>query len=214
MYPKRREPAARNPGASAAGGGPIRPLRRKVRGSRLPVSRPASHCREATGVRSATVDANPRFPGAGPADGVGRLAPAGSAGWSPSSGTAAASQRSAGGEPPGLCRSMPRWLRASSPDTNHLLGVPCSLPRWIVAGTSRLVCAAPRAGHFPAPHWPSRTHLPVGIHGELFEVCSSFTHVTARRSAHPPYVGLVGRLRRRPFPDDAASQLLRHTDSS
>src|SRR5437870_1811806 len=28
----------------------------------------------------------------------------------------------------------------------------------------------------------------------------------------PNYVGLVGRLRRRPFRDDAASQLLRHTD--
>jgi hypothetical protein len=58
----------------------------------------------------------------------------------------------------------------------------------------------------PGPNYRSASTV------RLFQVGSSFTHVTARRFAHPPYVGLVGRLRRRPLPGDAASQLLRHTD--
>jgi len=49
---------------------------------------------------------------------------------------------------------------------------------------------------------------------QLFEACSSFTRVTARRFAHPPDVGLVGRLRHRPLPGGIASQLHRHTETS
>src|SRR6266849_4317679 len=83
-------------------------------------------------------------------------------------------------------RSFSRWLRASSPDADHLLNVPCSLPRWIDDWYFSVDLRGSPRGLFPASLWPSRSQLPVGIHGELFEVCSSFTHVTARCFAHPP----------------------------
>src|SRR5713226_6462244 len=82
--------------------------------------------------------------------------------------------------PPCWRRSVSRRLRASSPDADHLLNVPCSLPRWIDGWYFSVDLRGSPRGFFPASPWPSRTQLPVGIHVELFEVCSSFTHVTAR----------------------------------
>ncbi len=51
--------------------------------------------------------------------------------------------------PHGGVRSY-RWLRASSPDADHLLNVPCSLPRWIDPGTSRSVWRGSPRGSFPS----------------------------------------------------------------
>ncbi len=89
----------------------------------------------------------------------------------------------------------------------------CSLPRRVGSVCFGYSCAFPRAG-IPEPLWPSRNERPVGTHILSFEACSSFTLVTACGFAHPPFVGLVGRLRRQPLPASAASQLPRHSDNS
>lgn len=77
----------------------------------------------------------------------------------------------------------------------------------------RLVDTAPRAGSFPAVALAFPDPIPVGIHD------STFRGLLKLHSRYGPLicsptitVGLVGRLRRRPLPVDAASQLLRHTD--
>jgi hypothetical protein len=74
--------------------------------------------------------------------------------------------------------------------------------------------AAPRAGFFPRHAGLPGPNIRSASTVQLFEACSSFTRVTARRFAHPPDVGLVGRLRHRPLPGGIASQLHRHTETS
>jgi hypothetical protein len=119
---------------------------------------------------------------------------------------AQASRRPAG------CVGYYHWLRASSPDADHLLNVLCSIPRWIVGWYFSVLCTAPRAGFSQL-----RTGLPgpnTGRHPRL-----NFSRLAQASLSLRPVdllthrnVGLVGRLRRRPLPIDAASQLLRHTD--
>jgi len=77
--------------------------------------------------------------------------------------------------------------RASPPDADHLLNVLCSLPRWIdswyfFGWWTRL----PVRDLSQPSHWPSRTQYRSASTTQLFEVCSSFTRVTARWFAHPP----------------------------
>jgi hypothetical protein len=74
--------------------------------------------------------------------------------------------------------------------------------------------AAPRASFFPRHAGLPGPNIRSASTVQLFEACSSFTRVTARRFAHPPDVGLVGRLRHRPLPGGIASQLHRHTETS
>jgi len=56
------------------------------------------------------------------------------------------------------------------------------------------------------PARPSPFFRRVGIHIVTFEACSSFTRVTACTVARPPDVGLIARLRPRPFPGSDARQ--------
>src|SRR4051794_9725247 len=91
--------------------------------------------------------------------------------------------------------------------------MPCSLPRWTGSGARRLIFwRAPAPGFFPV-----RTAFPVmqtGRHPHLtFEACSSFTHVTACKVAHPPYVGFIARLRLGQFPGSDARKLPSPTDN-
>ena len=88
--------------------------------------------------------------------------------------------------------------RASLPNADHLLYMPCSLPRW--TGEVLLGSWLPRSrdGIFPHRSWPSRNKRPVGIHDCVFEACSSFTRVTACRFACPPKSGLFHKASIRP----------------
>jgi hypothetical protein len=81
---------------------------------------------------------------------------------------------------------------------NHLSDVPCPLPRRIervhMSITSPLMQSSPNGRR-------------VGIRIVTFEVCSGFTHVTARRIAQPPKAAFVARLRPDQLPGRAARQL-------
>src|SRR5713226_9087552 len=74
------------------------------------------------------------------------------------------SEAQASRRPDGDVRSPDR-LRASSPDADHLLNVPCSLPRWIDGWYFSVICAAPRAGFsqhhsgLPGPNYRSASTL-------------------------------------------------------
>ena len=107
------------------------------------------------------------------------------------------SEAQAGRRPRGCVRSH-RRLRASSPDADHLLDVPCSLPRWVDGWYFSVSCAAPRAGSSQPPHWPSRSQLPVGTHGSTFRgllklhsrygpsICSPTRGGLGRKASTPP----------------------------
>jgi hypothetical protein len=103
--------------------------------------------------------------------------------------------------------------RASPTDPNHLPCMLCSLPRWIGTGARWLSNSAlPRRGS-SLPVQPSPFFRRVGIHIITFEACSSFTHVTACKVAHPPYVGFIARLRPRRFPSSNARKLSSPTNN-
>ena len=98
--------------------------------------------------------------------------------------------------PPFGC--VPRRLRASSPDTDHLLDVLCSIPRWIGDWYFSVVCAAPRAGCFPVSALAFPDLVPVGIHGSTFRgllklhsrygpsICSPTLGGLGRKASTPP----------------------------
>jgi len=88
---------------------------------------------------------------------------------------------------------------------DRLSCMPCSLPRWIGTGACRFL---------PCPLGPSPFLRRVGIHDFTFEACSSFTHVTACRIAHPPSVGFIARLRLDWLPGRTARKLPGSTDKS
>jgi hypothetical protein len=66
-----------------------------------------------------------------------------------------------------------------------------ALPRLVSSGSAR----------------PSPLKRRVGVHIAAFEACSSFTRVTARQVARPPFVDFVARFQPGQFPDRAARQL-------
>src|SRR5262245_20708711 len=109
--------------------------------------------------------------------------------------------------------ATPGQSRASLNHPDHLLCMPCSIPRWTGSGARWLArCVYPR-GFFPvraASPLPGR----VGVHIVTFEACSSFTRVTACTVAHPPYVGFIARLRPGRFPGSDARKLPSSTNNS
>src|SRR5262249_16698066 len=110
--------------------------------------------------------------------------------------------------------ATPSQSRPSPTDPGPLPCMPCSTPpvdrircaRWLTS------CAFPRRA-------PSLSVLPsplswrVGVHITTFEACSSFTRVTARRVAHPPYVGFIARLRPSRLPGSGARKLPSSTNN-
>ena len=108
---------------------------------------------------------------------------------------------------------LPHRLRASLNYPDHLLCMPCSLPRWIGSGACRLrVWRAPAPGFFPVRAGLPRHQGRVGIHNFPFEACSSFTRVTACRVARPPNRGLCREAPPGRLPSRTARQLPSHTD--
>ena len=107
------------------------------------------------------------------------------------------SETQASRRPSGCVRSH-RRLRASSPDTDHLLDVLCSLPRWVVGWYFSVFRAAPRASSSQPPHWPSRSQIPVGTHSSTFRgllklhsrygpsICSPTQRGLGRKASTPP----------------------------
>src|ERR1700680_2092886 len=100
-------------------------------------------------------------------------------------------------------RSSPHWLRASPNYSNHLLDVPCSLPRWIDSVLSVGILARSRAGLFPnRMAFPERT---AGRHPQI-----SFRGLLKLHSRYgpsicsPTYVDFVTRLPSRQLPTDLA----------
>ena len=109
--------------------------------------------------------------------------------------------------------ATPSQSRASLTNPDHLLCMPCSIPRWTGSGARWLAsCAFPR-GFLPCPYCLPRLAGRVGIHITTFEACSSFTRVTACRVAHPPYVGFIARLRPGQFPGSGARKLPSSTNN-
>ena len=76
--------------------------------------------------------------------------------------------------------ATPSQSRASLTDPDHLLCMPCSIPRWIGSGARWLTsCAFPR-GFLPCPCSLPRYRGGSASTLLTFEACSSFTRVTGR----------------------------------
>jgi len=69
-----------------------------------------------------------------------------------------------------------------------------------------IVLAFSYAGISPSVQ-PSPIYRRGGIHIGPFEACSSFTHITARQIARPPYVDFVTRFRPARLPAQTDRQL-------
>ena len=107
----------------------------------------------------------------------------------------------------------PQPSRASLTNPDHLLCMPCSIPRWIGSGARWLASCA-----FPRRFLPCPCSLPRYRGGSAstlltFEACSSFTRVTACIVAHPPYVGFIARLRPGRLPGSDAHKLSSSTNN-
>jgi len=99
-----------------------------------------------------------------------------------------------------------RPSRASPTDADCLLGVLCPLPRWPDPCRWLSLWRAPAPGSSGSAR-PSPLKRRVGFHITAFEACSSFTRVTARQVARPPFVDFVARFQPGQFPSRTARQL-------
>jgi hypothetical protein len=100
--------------------------------------------------------------------------------------------------------ATPSQSRASLTHPDHLLCMPCSIPRWTGSG-ARWLTSCRRVSSLSV--LPSPLSARVGVHIVTFEACSSFTRVTACTVAHPPFVGFIARLRPSQFPGSGARKL-------